>query len=99
MSSGAHCETCSDPVKLNPKTVGMVSPVDGQILNGWYHADSMKRDHQATPHDGRSWSDEEARVTAGMDQARMAVRDHMKKRFDEIHIRNSIDDIFNDRRD
>jgi len=92
-----HCINCGDGVKLNAKVVGKVH-TDGSIMSGWYHHDGMKRDHQAYPHDLRSSEDETTRVGAIMDQARMKVRDNMQKQFDYLRLRDSVDDIFNDRR-
>lgn len=97
VSHEPHCINCAERIKLNPKAVGLIH-TDGSILSGWHHHDGMKRDHQAYPHDLRSSEDEITRVGALMDQARMQVRSNMKAAFAELRMRDSVDDIFNDRR-
>lgn len=85
------CEGCGEQIQYNAKTAGMQSRQNPEtLMNGWYHQDGMKRDHQATPSFGVSGEDELTRSNAKRDQARMTVR----KTLNDQMLGMSVDKIF-----
>jgi hypothetical protein len=95
--ASANCKGCGDPIRYNSATFKKSGrPTGGKA--GWYHADSVRRDHAAEPHDDRSPEDEQTRETAVKDQSRAAVKEHLQKQFDYMHAESTVNDIFRDRR-
>lgn len=73
----ADCATCGYPVTYN-------IPQRNPLNAGWGHADAMKRDHPATPSDGRDSGQEWERTTRARENARRGVDRHMQTAYDKL---------------
>lgn len=94
----ATCITCGDTIRHNSGLRRNGQPMK-HATAGWYHfPDSSKRDHLATPADGRSPEGEHIREGAQMDQAKARVKSSLQSGFDHLHARDTVNDIFRDRR-
>lgn len=74
---GTHCLACGEPVRINLRALRTDT-------GGWHHHDGMKRDHPAIPADEQAVYDSIPGVNAAFDQARMQVRDHMQRQFEQL---------------
>lgn len=100
------CAVCGDEVKYNgvkrgkwrDKETGEVTRTKPATNPGWYHADSNRRDHPATPAHGRTPEAEMARQGAAYDQAQSHVKANLQHGMDHLHARDTVNEIFRDRR-
>lgn len=88
------CDHCGEKLAYNSKTAGQPD-TQGNLMNGWYHHDSMKRDHEATPPFGTSGEDLLASHNARRDQAKMQMRDHLSRQFDQVRLGKAADRAVN----
>lgn len=89
-----YCLACGEDIKVNPNKYLQFGERKGEPVpnDGWHHHDGMKRDHPAIPHDGRSGDDQRTADRAGLDQARMHMRDRMTKAFEERDLGRRVDE-------
>lgn len=70
---GTHCLLCGDPVKFNSNPAKKNAPG-----GGWYHHDSMRRDHPALPADADAVYADMPRQDAQRDQDAAYVNQHLE---------------------
>jgi hypothetical protein len=67
---GTHCLMCGDPVRWNSNPAKQSLP-----SGGWYHHDSIKRDHHALPADPEAVMNDVPRQDAQRDQIDAQIRE------------------------
>lgn len=84
--------------KFTNKQTGEVTRTRSLSNPGWAHTDNARRDHPATPGEGRTPEGDMARQGAQEDQAMSKVKGGLQKQFDHLHAEQMVNDLFNDRR-
>lgn len=74
---GTTCIHCGNPVRLNLRALH-------KPTGGWYHADSMRRDHDPVPADAQGVYDAMPAARSAYDQAQQQVRDTLHRQFEQL---------------
>lgn len=96
-----RCTFCGDPIRYNgflrkgvPKAQGGGTIEVPNPRAGWGHSDGMRREgHNADPVDSRTPDADMERQRRGFNAARMQMKRHFQRRFDEVNAQQTVDEI------